>query len=281
MALRRDPIRGQDLRYLRRRANRRVREVRRAKTVLRLAGMIASNLAVFGVLVFGGYRAVRHLAASPVFDLEVISVGGVERASADALRGRLEPFVGRNLLDLELQEVARRAADDPWIRRVSVKRTLPQALRLTIEERRPVALAVINGLAHVVDEEGFVVGASGPGMAENLPVLTGLEGLSRTELRGALARGVRGLARLSRVSSDWTERLSEIDVGRGDRIIARTTGIGPAFLLDPARVERNLEHYLTLRAEIEERIGPAEYVDLRWRDRISVMPGAGFSPVEQ
>ena len=281
MALRRDPIRREDLRYLRRRANRRVREVRRAKTALRLTGMIASNLAVFGVLVFGGYRAVRHLAASPVFDLEVISVEGVERASAEALRRRLEPFVGRNVLELELAEVARRAADDPWIRRAAVKRTLPHALRVSIEERRPVAVAVIHGLAHVVDERGFVVGASGPGMAENLPVLTGLDGLSRTELRGALARGVRGLVRLSGVSSEWTGRLSELDVGRGDRIVARTTGLGPVFLLDPARVERNLEHYLTLRAEIEERVGPAEYVDLRWRDRISVMPGAGFSPVEQ
>ena len=44
-------------------------------------------------------------------------------------------------------------------------------------------------------------------------------------------------------------------------------------LLDPERVDRNLNHYLELRREIARRTGPSlQYVDLRWQDRIAVMP---------
>jgi hypothetical protein len=54
----------------------------------------------------------------------------------------------------------------------------------------------------------------------------------------------------------------------------RTVDPGPAILLDPDRVERNLNRYLELRREIARRAGRLEYVDLRWRERISVMPAA-------
>jgi len=43
-------------------------------------------------------------------------------------------------------------------------------------------------------------------------------------------------------------------------------------LLDPERADRNLLEYLALEDEIGRRVGAATYIDLRWRDRIAVMP---------
>ena len=45
-------------------------------------------------------------------------------------------------------------------------------------------------------------------------------------------------------------------------------------MLDPRRIERNVEQYIKLRREIEHRAGTLDYVDLRWRDRIAVRPAA-------
>ncbi len=53
-----------------------------------------------------------------------------------------------------------------------------------------------------------------------------------------------------------------------------TSDGGPTILLDPRRVELNLLEFLELREAIHRRVGAAEYVDLRWRDRISVMPAS-------
>jgi hypothetical protein len=51
-----------------------------------------------------------------------------------------------------------------------------------------------------------------------------------------------------------------------------TAAPGPRLLLDPTQVERNLDAYRALKRRIEEKVGPAEYVDLRWSHRISVFP---------
>jgi hypothetical protein len=37
-------------------------------------------------------------------------------------------------------------------------------------------------------------------------------------------------------------------------------------------VERNVPAYRALRREIETTMGAVAYVDLRWRDRITVLP---------
>jgi hypothetical protein len=51
-------------------------------------------------------------------------------------------------------------------------------------------------------------------------------------------------------------------------------------LLDPARADRNLNEYLALEYDLLGRIGPVSYVDLRWRDRISIMPN-GVSDAQE
>jgi hypothetical protein len=65
-----------------------------------------------------------------------------------------------------------------------------------------------------------------------------------------------------------------MDLSRADRIVIRTVDPGPEILLDPVRVERNLNRYLELRREIARRADRLEYVDLRWRDRIAVKPAS-------
>ena len=55
-------------------------------------------------------------------------------------------------------------------------------------------------------------------------------------------------------------------------IEAYLTEGGPVVLLDPEHADRNVRWFTELRAEIEQRVGPADSVDLRWRDRIAVLP---------
>ena len=122
-----------DQHYWRRKANRRVRKARLTRTLRRW-----SLTAVPGQIAGSSDRAVR---------------GG-----ADSIRNRFASYVGKNIVDVNLYEVAAVAKSDPWVLDASAKRILPRTLRVTVTERFPAAVAVIDGAGYVVDTTGYVVG---------------------------------------------------------------------------------------------------------------------------
>jgi cell division protein FtsQ len=266
------PLPEPDRRYWRRRVNRHVRKARRTRTLLRFSGILAMNLAVGAVLVVSGATVIRHFTGSQELGVVRILVDGASRTSPDAVRTALKPFFGRNLLELSLSEVANTAQHDPWVKEASVKRILPGTLRVSVKERTPGALAVLHGLVFVVDDGGFVMGPAGPGLSFDLPLLTGLDAYQGKDLADALARGVEFLSRLRAGEPAWTVGISELDLALPDRVVVTRVEGGPKVLLDPDRVDRNLDDYLRLRSMIERRAGPAATIDLRWNRRISILP---------
>jgi cell division protein FtsQ len=266
------PRLGPDRRYWRRRANREVRKARRLRIGVRWLGALAAHLALVGVLVYLAVRAAHHLRTTESLALARVDVRGAERTSGAAIEAALASLRGTNLLRLDLDDVERRVAADPWVLRSSAKRVFPGTLRVEIVERTPAAVALLDGAAYAVDGDAQVIGPCGPGLADDLPVLTGLDHLGGDDRVGALARGVRAVRELVRRNPAWAARVSEIDVSAGDRLVVVTSDPGPRVLLDPVEVGRNLDPYLALRAHLEERVGPASYVDLRWSDRIALRP---------
>lgn len=274
------PFLEPDRRYWRRHANRHVRKARRLRMAGKWAAIVAANLAVAAVLIASGATAVRHLTTTARLAVDSIEVTGTRRTTPDAVRAALATFQGKNLADLELAAVAAAAGNDPWVKSASVKRVLPGTLRVHVVERTPGALAILRGVAHVVDDGGFVMGPAGPGMTFDLPVLTGLDGADDASLREQLARGVALLAALRDERPALAAVLSELDLSAPDRVTARTAPGEPALLLDPDRIGRNVDAYLSLRPLIARRVGPAETVDLRWSRRIGVLPSSNPSPTE-
>jgi cell division septal protein FtsQ len=269
----RQPIRSeQQQRYWRRQANRRVRKARLTRSLVRWSLVLMANGVVAGLLVSAGWRIYREATTTDALALRRIEVVGTQRASAEALRQRLRPHIGHNLLELDLRRLITDAARDPWLAEVFARRVLPHTVRVTVRERTPCAIALIGGVAHVVDETGYVVAPSGIGVLDDLPVLTGLDGLDDEALVLALRRGARMVVRLQQAAGPWVAEISEIDLARRDRVVVRTVDPGPRIFLDPQRVTRNISSYLDLRREIARRVGRIDYIDLRWRDRISVMP---------
>jgi cell division septal protein FtsQ len=267
-----------DQQYWRRKANRRVRKARLTRS-LRRWSLIAMALTIIGAALFqAGSHAVERIMESGGLAIDRVEIEGAVRGGSDSIRNRLASFVGQNIVDVNLYEVAAVAKSDPWVLDASAKRILPRTLHVTVAERHPAAVAVIDGTGYVVDTMGYVVGPLGRGEFSHLPVLSGLDDLERPQLAAALVSGVETIARLRDSAGVWVGEIGEIDFSRRDRIAIRTVDPGPEILLDPRRVERNLNRYLKLRREIARRAGQLEYVDLRWQDRISVMPAVQTIP---
>ena len=268
---------GPDRRYWRRWTNRHVRSARRTRALGRATAVVATHLVIVAALVVTGVRAAGVLVETPTLALRTVDVRGAQRCPAARVRASLAPLLGRNLLSLRLAEVEERLAAEPWIHTASVKRVLPHGIRVELTERRPVAVALLGGTAQVVDRDGTVIGPSGPDLADDLPVITGIDaaGAGRPARQTALARGVEAVLRLAERAPAWALTISEVDVSQADRVAIVTAVPGPRILLDPAEVERNVDSYLAMRAQIEERVGPTRYVDLRWSGRITLLPSDG------
>ncbi len=270
----------QDRRYWRRRVNRHVRKARRARTILRFLGIVLANVAVAAVLVLSGASMARHFTTSDELAVREIVVEGTSHTTPQAVRDTLRPFIGHNLAELSLDDVAKAAMRDPWVREVTVKRILPATLRVTVSERVPGALALIGGLVYVVDEGGFVMGPAGAALPYDLPLLTGLSGFQGKDREAALARGVSWLMKLHEAFPTWARGISELDLSHPDRVVITRSDGGPQILLDPERIERNVGAYLALQSTIARKVGDVSRVDLRWSRRISLLPAAGATATE-
>ena len=269
-----------DRRYWRRRVNRHVRKARRSRTLLRWAGILAANVTLGAVIVAVCMSVAHHFATSDELALREIAVEGTARTTPDAVRAVLRPFLGRNIAELALDEVAKAATRNPWVKEVTVKRMLPSTLRVTVVERTPGALALLNGAIAVVDDGGYVMGPAGPEFPYDLPVLVGLDGYKGKDRDAALARGVAWLLRLHDDFPEWTRGISEVDLSQPDRVVVTRVDGGPRILLDPERIERNVGAYLALQPTIARKVGGTSRVDLRWSRRISLLPATDKSRTE-
>jgi cell division septal protein FtsQ len=237
-------------------------------------------VAIGAVLVVSFASVARHFSTSDEMAVREIVVEGTARTTPEAVRAVLAGYFGRNVVELALDEVAATATRDPWVKSASIKRILPGTLRVTVTERTPGALTLIGGSVYVVDDGGFVMGPAGPELPYDFPLLVGLDGQRGKDREAALARGIDLLMRLHEAYPDWTRGISEVDLSRRDRVVVTRIEGGPQILLDPERIDRNLGAYLALQPTIARKVGDTSRVDLRWSQRISLLPAADAPATE-
>jgi hypothetical protein len=266
------PVLRPDGHYWRRKINRRVHRSRRVRLATRWSVLLSVNAVVLALLAYATAEVARSVQESPAFAVETIRVEGTRRVSADAVRRALAELRGDNVFSVDLDRVAGEVAALPWVRAVAVKRLLPDTLRVEVEEREPAAQAVVDGSVQVVDASGTVIGATGPALRFDLPVITGADDGPEETRRSLRARGVAALRALADEAPEWAPGLSEIDLSRADRISVVSSADEPRLYLDAEKPGRNLRSWLALRGEIADRLGTLDYVDLRWEGRIVAMP---------
>lgn len=265
-----------DDRFLRRTRNEQVRKSRRARTLLRAGTWAGLHLAVAGVVGLAAWGGYRYLTHSTRFTVRRVLVSGTTYVPERQVRRVADRYVGANIFAAALPVLQAGLEAQPWIRVAHVKRRIPDTLLIAIEERVPEALVRVRDGIYLAAGDGTLLDRFGPEYADyDFPVLTGLDRAGRETLRRKIQVGAAFVNFLYRTRPPLADQVSEIDLSRDDALEVRLNDGGPPIRVSPDAFALNLDNYLALRNYIATNYGDVDYVDLRWRDRISILPAAG------
>jgi cell division protein FtsQ len=246
-------LRPTDLARLRR--NQRRIQVQRLFVILRGVALVA----VVAAAAAWGWRLTQSNAR---FGVRKIEIAGAVHTPRPALDRATAGYVGLNLFRIDIDRVQRDLGGLGWIHSVHIEKALPDTLRIHITERKPVALARIQGRLMYVDAEGAAFAELSPSAGnDDLPLIADAEG---TEL----TRSVQLLTTLRQKDRALYSRISEVwpIAPRGFALYDRELkAVVYANAEDISAKYRNLR--AVLRADNDPKI---EYADLRFAERVIV-----------
>lgn len=264
-----------DERFLRLTRNEQVRKRRRNRTLLKGATWVGLHLAVIGVVALAAWGGHHYLTHSRRFAVRRVLVSGASAAPAAQLKQVTDRAFGRNLFAADLQGLQAKLEARPWVRTATVKRRIPDALLIQIEERVPEVLVRIGSSIYLADGEGVLLDRFGPDYADyDFPILTGLDRAGRETLKRKIRMGAAFVNLLYRTRPALADQVSEVNLHRDDALEVRLNDGGTPLRIRPDAFELNLDNYLVVRNYLAANYGEVEYVDLRWRDRITILPAA-------
>ncbi|HEY6880537.1 MAG TPA: FtsQ-type POTRA domain-containing protein [Polyangiales bacterium] len=200
--------------------------------VLRTLGVVATVVALFGVAHF----IKRHLTTAPAFAIDRIDVKGLARIQRDELLQTAGLATGQNVFAQSPEQLQAKLARHPWIVSAQVARDLPSKLTITVRERDPIGLMVVEACApakteddpgceeasslYLVSEDATMFKRLGGADPVDLPVLTGLTRprmASDPELAQRVLQTSIALMRAYRDSGLWQQfPLGEIHLEAND-----------------------------------------------------------------
>jgi cell division protein FtsQ len=205
-------------------------------------------------------------------------VDGASMISERELVSRIRDFKGRNLLKLDARELKKRIVGLPYLRDAEISKEFNGIVRVSVVEREPVALTVIDGRMMAVDGDGFILPEKRE-FVERVPKLLKIEGVSRLQVTG---NGLRQLDRRDvELIRQFLEALSQTDYARlligelhlaGNNMAWCMTSQAPTRFIvgNDGNYKEKLKKFEIFWQKVVSKKGFDSYetVDLRFRDRI-------------
>jgi cell division protein FtsQ len=205
-----------------------------------------------------------------------VVVAGAVNVEANQIIQLAQVPAGISLYDVDLTRVQRNVQSHYFIRRATVERDLAGSIRITVEERTPLAVVTATPLSYL-DERGVVLPSSISKAIYDLPVLSGIPADVKltpgtTVIQEDVQEALALLSVLKIVNREMFHRISEVRVrGTGDMVLTSAESGVPIIFGRGSIADKvaRLEAFWT--SEVAERGAQnLEYVDLRFRDQVVV-----------
>ncbi|MEK6649967.1 MAG: FtsQ-type POTRA domain-containing protein [Bacteroidota bacterium] len=205
-----------------------------------------------------------------------VAVVGAVNVEANQIIQLAQIPAGMPLYDVDLTRVQRNVQSHYFIRRATVERDLAGGIRITVEERTPLAVVTGASLSYV-DGDGVVLPSSLSKAIYDLPVLSGLPAdvkltpgttVQHEDVQEALVL----LSVLKEVNREMFHRISEVRVrNTGDMVLTSAESGVPIIFGRGGIADKVARLEAFWASEVAERGAQnLEYVDLRFREQVVV-----------
>lgn len=141
--------------------------------------LVALTMLALAGLSVAGLRFAPEVAATtsrhPYFSVSQIVLRGTEVLERDSVLGAADLRVGMSIWSVDPTTAEEQIRALAWVRDASVRREFPNRVIVSVSEREPAAIALVEGLQYL-DRSGRILGPVRPGATIDLPFVTGLRG---------------------------------------------------------------------------------------------------------
>ena len=203
-------------------------------------------LVALGAAAVAAERALAWTKAHPYFALREIDVAAGGRVDPKTLVAWAGLAPGMSIWSVHATEAEGRLLAHPRIREASLERTLPNRVRVHVEERRPVAILLANRPL-LVAGDGAVFPALDGEAVDGLPYVTGVSAMERASSDGGnRLREAARLVALWQAHAEWPA-ISEIRLD-GEELVVFAAGTPLAVRF---ATETKAEDFARLAAVLE------------------------------
>ena len=249
--------------------------------------LASAAIGVFSVVTICAYTLtnfLEHDARFRIAGTTNIQAAGLAQVSRADLLPVFGEDIGRNIFFVPLKERRKQLEQIPWIEHATVMRYLPDQIRISVVERKPIAFVRQGGQVELIDANGVLL-AEPPAMMSqhhySFPVVTGID--SRDPITGRRARMEvyqRLVTDLDSSGQHLSDQVSEIDLHDPEdaRVLMPEQGtdilahFGEDHFLD--RFQRYKAHI----AEWRQQYPKLAEVDLRYDQQVVLQMTDGAHP---
>ena len=247
------------------------------------AAIILGGLATAGVLLKHSLERDARFRIAGTGNIQATGLTEVSRAQILPVFGE---DIGRNIFFVPIGERRRELEAIPWVENATVMRVLPNEIRVSVVERKPVAFTRHGQQIGLVDASGVLLDMSAATMAEHhysFPVLTGIDAGDRAAARQArMAVYGRLMAELDANNQHYSNQISEIDLTDPEDAAVLMPAEGGDILAHFGE-DHFLERYQRYKAHIAEwrqQYPKLAQVDLRYEHQVVLEMASGAATAQ-
>jgi cell division protein FtsQ len=246
-----------------------------------LATGVVAVFSVFGVSAYALKSFLEHDSRFRIAGTSNVQATGLAQVSRAELLPVFGEDVGRNIFFVPLSQRRKQLEQIPWVEHATVMRLLPDQIRISVTERKPIAFVRQGSQVGLVDNNGVVLDEPPAIMAQrhySFPVVTGID--SRDPIASRRVRMdvyQKMVGELDAGRQHLSDQISEIDLSDPEdaRVLMPEQGTD---ILAHFGEDHFLERYQRYKAHIAEwrqQYPKLAEVDLRYDQQVVLqMTGA-------
>jgi cell division protein FtsQ len=195
---------------------------------------------------------------------------GNKRISNEALNTWIGTIVGRNIFQLNLDEISQRLTEHPWVQSASVGRVFPQAIYIELKERTPFAKIQLENI-YVMDNYGVLLGTEVDSQ-NKLPTITGIKiknaKLGENIVDKEIIDGLKMMHSLNQLSMFEEKNIENVHISSRSRMIFSTHNQDTKIHIRPEIAQESFKNLVLALDAIQKNGQDLSYIDLSFKNKI-------------